>query len=83
MSDFGEARELIAEAKESVGTTYYSDDASDAKQQTEKVIGDFNALKNSLKEDGQDEALRKVEREYDVKFAQLAAELADALEHDD
>jgi hypothetical protein len=83
MSSFGEARELIADAKESSGTSYFSEDAEDAKSCTETVLSDFKRLKEWLREQGQGETVAKVEREYNVKFDQLAAELADVLEHGD
>jgi hypothetical protein len=83
MADFAEARELIGEAKEALGTNYFSEDASDAKAATEKVLGEFKRLKQQLSEGGQTEAVTKIEREYNVKFDQLAAELADVLEHDE
>lgn len=78
--DFGEARMLIAEATESLGTNYYSDDAADATAHTEKTLARYAALKAAIT----DEDVRaRIGRESDAKFRQLAEELKVLLEHDD
>ena len=36
-TEFSEAREMLSDAEESVGTTYFSDDLEDARDATEKA----------------------------------------------
>eukprot|EP00672_Neobodo_designis_P017440 CAMPEP_0174830086 /NCGR_PEP_ID=MMETSP1114-20130205/2333_1 /TAXON_ID=312471 /ORGANISM="Neobodo designis, Strain CCAP 1951/1" /LENGTH=150 /DNA_ID=CAMNT_0016063869 /DNA_START=29 /DNA_END=479 /DNA_ORIENTATION=- len=80
---FGEARELIADAKESVGTTDYSDDAEDAIQATKEALQMYRALLQDLEAAGRDADKTRIERENGQKMKQLEIELQTVLEHDD
>ncbi|RNF00643.1 uncharacterized protein Tco025E_08754 [Trypanosoma conorhini] len=80
MEAFAEARELIIEAKESVGTVYVAEDLQDAKEQTEKTLTLWKDIQADLELSGDTDALRRLKREHDIKMSQLRAELED-VEH--
>lgn len=69
--DFAEAREQIAEANESLGTTYLSDDLHDADTLVKKCLAEFAAIKRDLPPNESE----KFEKEHDLKMKQLEAEL--------
>jgi predicted TIM-barrel enzyme len=79
---FGEARELIADAKESIGTTDYSDDAEDAVQATKAALALYQAVLADLTAAGRDADRTRIERENGQKMKQLETELRAVLEHD-
>jgi hypothetical protein len=79
---FGEARELINDAKESIGTTDYSDDAEDAIAATKEALELYNNLLKDLKAAGRDDDYTRIERSNGQKMKQLGAELQTVLEHD-
>jgi predicted TIM-barrel enzyme len=79
---FGEARELIADAKESIGTTDYSDDAEDAVQATKAALALYQAVLADLTAAGRDADRTRLERENGQKMKQLEIELQAVLEHD-
>jgi len=49
-TEFAEARYALADAEESVGTTYFSDDLEDARDATDKVLERYEGMKESLPE---------------------------------
>lgn len=75
MDAFAEACELITDAKESVGTTYFEDDMEDAEKQTHDVLKRWESLQAALERKGTAEELQKVRNMYDLKIKQLKAEL--------
>ncbi|CAC9549664.1 conserved hypothetical protein [Leishmania infantum JPCM5] len=75
MDSFAEACELITDAKESVGTTYFADDMEDAEKQTQDVLNRWESLQAALEHKGTAEELQKVRNMYDLKIKQLKAEL--------
>ncbi|CAG9583671.1 conserved hypothetical protein [Leishmania major strain Friedlin] len=75
MDSFAEACELITDAKESVGTTYFADDMEDAEKQTHDVLNRWESLQAALERKGTAEELQKVRNMYDLKIKQLKAEL--------
>jgi hypothetical protein len=82
---FAESREALTDAKDSVGTTYFADDVADAKELSENCLKSYADLKNAITLRGTPEILARLEREYDIKFKQLQAELDEVMElcHDD
>lgn len=80
MDQFGEARELITDATESVGTTYFSEDIHDAQEQTTVVLNAWEALKEELRRSGDGKALEALEKEHEMKMKQLQQEL-EAAQH--
>lgn len=79
-AEFSEARDLIKEAMESLGTTYQSDDAKDAIDQTKKTMDLYESIKSRIENR---ENLDRVMKENDLKFRQLQAELEQVLSHDE
>ncbi|KAH9582036.1 hypothetical protein LSM04_003227 [Trypanosoma melophagium] len=78
MDAFAEARELIVEAKESIGSVYAAEDIQDAKEQTDKTLALWEELQTHLKESGDLATLERLRKEHSLKMAQLRAELEDA-----
>ena len=83
-SEFAESRELIGDAKDSVGSTYFADDIQDAIETTERCLARYSALKAAIaagsKLEGAEAGLEeRVKREYDMKFKQLAEELKEVM----
>lgn len=78
---FVEAREEIENAMESVGSTYFNEDAEHARDATRAATEAYEALLASLPDDDARGAMR---RSMGMKFEQLRGELA-ALDsaHDD
>ncbi|KAA8498653.1 hypothetical protein FVE85_6238 [Porphyridium purpureum] len=71
--EFSEARMLLEEAQESMGTTYFQDDLDDAKHAVEKVS---SMWQNLLSGSDVDDATRgTLQRSMGQKMAQLHAEL--------
>jgi murein L,D-transpeptidase YcbB/YkuD len=83
MDAFAEARELISDARESLGTTYFSDDLDDAIKAKDDVIAEWKSVQEKLESAGASDRLVKLQREYDVKFRQLEAEVEELMAHDD
>lgn len=77
---FAEARELINDAFESIGSNYYSDDAEDAKMAVAATLDMYRSLLSD--EAYPQEARTKVDREYGMKMKQLEGELEKVLDHD-
>ncbi|KAG5465450.1 hypothetical protein CUR178_00153 [Leishmania enriettii] len=75
MGSFTEACELIEDARESVGTTYFADDMEDAETQTQDVMKRWDNLQAELEEQGAVEQLQKLRNTYELKIKQLKAEL--------
>lgn len=82
-AQFGEARELIADAKESIGTTDYSDDAEDAIQATKAALELYTKLLGDLRAAGREDDRTALDRENGQKMKQLDLELRTVLDHDD
>lgn len=82
MENFAEARELIEDATESKDTSYFAADLSDAVDQVNLVWGEYNKLLSDLKEEGRDTEHTTIQKENDLKFRQLLAEI-EKLQHDD
>jgi hypothetical protein len=82
MELFAEARELISEARESVGTVYFGDDLEDAIKSKDDVLTQWTSLQKRLEIDGAHDVLTRMQREYDVKFRQLQAEVEELMSHD-
>jgi predicted TIM-barrel enzyme len=80
---FAEARDLINDAKESLGTTDYSDDAQDAIEATKAAIGLYKGLLTDLDAAGSGDKRKQIELENGQKMKQLEAELQEVLEHDE
>ncbi len=78
---FVEAREEIENAMESVGSTYFNEDAEHARDATRAATEAYEALLASLPDD---DARGAMKRSMEMKFEQLRGELA-ALDsaHDD
>ena len=49
--EFAEARDLLSDAEESIGTTYFEDDLEDAKVAVEQVFERYDAMRTALPED--------------------------------
>ncbi|KAG5488549.1 hypothetical protein JIQ42_00156 [Leishmania sp. Namibia] len=75
MDSFTEACELITDARESVGTTYFADDMEDAETQTQDVLKRWDNLQADLEQQGAVEQLQKLRNTYELKIKQLKAEL--------
>ncbi|GET93217.1 hypothetical protein, conserved [Leishmania tarentolae] len=75
MECFAEASELISDANESIGTTYFSGDLEDAEKQTQEVLNRWASLQAALELKGTADELKKVRNMYDLKIKQLKAEL--------
>jgi lipid II:glycine glycyltransferase (peptidoglycan interpeptide bridge formation enzyme) len=80
---FAEARELIQDATESLGTTDYSEDAEDAIQAVKAAKELYQTLLDDLAQAGLAAEKQAVERANGQKMKQLDAELETVLEHDD
>ncbi|AIO02291.1 hypothetical protein LPMP_351540 [Leishmania panamensis] len=74
MDSFAEACELLTDAKESVGTTYFADDIEDAENQTQDVLKRWESLQADLEHQGAAEQLQRVRSMYELKIKQLKAE---------
>ncbi|CUG89065.1 Hypothetical protein, putative [Bodo saltans] len=83
MDQFAEARELIGDARESLGTTYFSDDLDDAIKAKDDVLTQWKSVQQTLEAASASDRLSKLQREYDVKFRQLEAEVEELMAHDD
>ncbi|KAK7481035.1 hypothetical protein BaRGS_00027754 [Batillaria attramentaria] len=57
---FAEARELLGDARESVGTTYFSDDMSDAQEAVSNTLAAYEALLSELEKDQKDDVVRTI-----------------------
>uniref|UniRef100_A0A7S0F4F9 Uncharacterized protein n=1 Tax=Hanusia phi TaxID=3032 RepID=A0A7S0F4F9_9CRYP len=78
---FVEARELLADALDSFGSTYFEEDLDDAQDMVEKCLYTYNALLQEL----EDEQRNAVKRGMGMKMEQLKQELQsvlDMLTHD-
>lgn len=75
LEKFGEARELISEAKESHGSVYFSADLKDAEDETNACLATWKSIQDQLKNDGDAATLEALMREHDLKFRQLHQEL--------
>lgn len=75
MEGFAEARELLRDATESMGTTYYEEDLEDAQVQTADVLGQWEALKAGLRAKGRVDELSQLENMHEIHMKQLKAEL--------
>ena len=75
MESFAEARELIKDAMESVGTTYFAEDMADAEAQTKDVLKRWVDVQAFLEASGQEEELQKLRNMHDLKIKQMEAEL--------
>jgi 16S rRNA C1402 (ribose-2'-O) methylase RsmI len=71
-SIFAEAREEIEAAMESVGTTYFNDDAQIAKDLTKECIEKYEDLLKRCEEDVAQK--EKIQRSMGLKIEQLKAE---------
>jgi hypothetical protein len=71
-SAFAEAREEIEAAMESVGTTYFNDDAQIAKDLTKECIEKYEDLLKRCEEDVAQK--EKIQRSMGLKIEQLKAE---------
>eukprot|EP00758_Cryptobia_borreli_P015264 Tbor_TRINITY_DN6006_c0_g2::TRINITY_DN6006_c0_g2_i1::g.11277::m.11277 len=74
MEKFAEARELLGDARESHGTSYFSEDISDAKEAVDAVELSWNKLKEDLISSGKEDEMLSLERENGVKIRQLFEE---------
>ena len=74
MESFAEARELIKDAMESVGTTYFAEDMADAEAQTKDVLKRWVDVQAFLEASGQEEELQKLRNMHDLKIKQMEAE---------
>ena len=68
-AEFAEARELLSDAEEAMGTTYFNDDLEDAKEATEKVLDRYERMKESMPE-GSAERL-ELQRSVGLKIEEL------------
>ncbi|KPI85768.1 hypothetical protein ABL78_5159 [Leptomonas seymouri] len=75
MDSFAEARELIKDAMESVGTTYFADDMTDAEAQAGDVLKRWADVQAFLEKSGAKEELQKLRNMHDLKIKQMEAEL--------
>lgn len=75
MDSFAEARELIKDAMESVGTTYFADDMEDAEQQAKDVLKRWADVQAFLEKSGETAELQKLRNMHDLKIKQMEAEL--------
>ncbi|KAG5464712.1 hypothetical protein LSCM4_00153 [Leishmania orientalis] len=75
MDSFTEACELITDARESVGSTYFADDMEDAETQTQDVLKRWDNLQADLEQQGAVEQLQNLRNTYELKIKQLKAEL--------
>ncbi|CAD2214251.1 hypothetical protein ADEAN_000169600 [Angomonas deanei] len=75
MESFGEARELIKDSLESAGSTYFSEDIEDAIAETNKTLEQWEGIKKMLKDQGEEEKLRQLINENEMKMKQLKEEL--------
>lgn len=71
IEQFTEARELIEEAKESHGTTYFAEDLREATEHVKKTNDAYHALKGRMAGAALDQFVKRNE----LKFRQLDAEL--------
>lgn len=79
---FVEARELIADALDSQGSTYFEDDLDDAQHAVNECLDEYNAMLNQLDEAKKAEVMRSM----GMKMEQLKGEFAlilDSLTHDE
>lgn len=83
MDAFGEARELIGDARESIGTVYFADDLNDAIKAKDDVLSQWKHIQDTLEAEAATDRLVKLQKEYDVKFRQLQAEVEELMAHDD
>lgn len=67
--EFAEARELLSDAEEAIGTTYFEDDLEDARIAVEQVLERYESIKASLPE-GSDE-LVDLQRSVGLKMEEL------------
>ncbi|KPA80063.1 hypothetical protein ABB37_05076 [Leptomonas pyrrhocoris] len=75
MDSFGEARELIKDASESVGTTYFADDMADAETQVKDVLKRWADVQALLEKSGKTAELQKLRNMHELKMKQMEAEL--------
>lgn len=75
-----EARELIADALETAGTTHHAEDLEDAISQTKKTITLWGEIQRVLDENGKLEALESLRRQHGLKMNQLEEELQMAVQ---
>ncbi|EKX33255.1 hypothetical protein GUITHDRAFT_81639 [Guillardia theta CCMP2712] len=73
---FVEARELLSDALDSFGTTYFEDDLDDAREMVDKCLTTYTALLAELPE----EQRNAVKRGMGMKMEQLKQELQSVLE---
>lgn len=75
LESFAEARALIAESHDSAGTVYFSEDLSDAAEQTKETLRLWNELHDYLTTNHEMDTLEQVKKEHSLKLKQLEAEL--------
>ena len=71
--EFAEARELLSDAEEAMGTTYFNDDLKDAREATEKVLERYESMKASLPK-GSNELI-ELQRSLGLKIEELRGRL--------
>lgn len=57
---FAEARELLGDARESLGTTYFSDDMSEAQESVSSTLSLYEALLSDLEKDQREDVIRTI-----------------------
>lgn len=67
--EFAEARELLSDAEEAIGTTYFEEDLEDARIAVEQVLERYDSIKASLPE-GSDE-LMNLQRSLGLRMEEL------------
>eukprot|EP00744_Colponema_vietnamica_P019543 GILI01027664.1.p1 GENE.GILI01027664.1~~GILI01027664.1.p1 ORF type:complete len:106 (+),score=19.43 GILI01027664.1:356-673(+) len=82
MEKFGEARELLQDARESQGTSYFEADLEDAQKIVEEVTTEWKGLLDTLNEKGLASTRDAIEKANSLKIQQLTEEY-DVLTHDD
>lgn len=75
IDSFGEARELIKDAMDSVGTTYFSEDMEDAAKQTQDTMQRWEDIMKLLTDSGDAAAVARLQREHELKMKQIKEEL--------
>ena len=78
---YAEARLLIDDATESVGTTYFEEDLVDAKEGTESTVGMYEGILRDCAGDAGAKMRGKVEAENKLKVAQLKEQYLEVQKH--
>lgn len=82
MEKFGEARELLQDARESQGTSYFAADLEDAQQLVAEVNSDWISFLSELERRGLSSERDAFVKANELKISQLTEEY-EMLTHDD